>query len=305
MASIISAGTTSGTALNMTGDTSGQLQLQTNGTTTALTIDTSQNVGIGTTSPGAKLGITAGTLGTTAGSQIKYQILGSSDVGNGDFLEITNTRETAGSSWTGAGSRLQQKVDATYMGYVQFNGGTGTTNDAGISFGTGTSASATGILERMRINSAGAVTKPYQPAFFASSTAGTVSISTGSYLAFNTLVTTFAGSNRNGGYNTSTYLYTAPVAGLYFFYIQGYINPNSATSSFSWWKNGSQLAYADVADNIYIATNSSTTPSNIILNGSVTLELAAGDYVGVQVRTGFGAVSIYMNHSTYFGYLIG
>ena len=51
MASIISAGTTSGTALNMAGDTSGVLQLATNGSTTALTIDTSQNVGIGTTSP--------------------------------------------------------------------------------------------------------------------------------------------------------------------------------------------------------------------------------------------------------------
>ena len=51
MASIISAGTTSGTALNMTGDTSGQLQLATNGSTTAVTIDSSQNVGIGTTSP--------------------------------------------------------------------------------------------------------------------------------------------------------------------------------------------------------------------------------------------------------------
>jgi hypothetical protein len=44
MASIISAGTTSGTALNMAGDTSGQLQLATNGSTTALTIDTSQNI---------------------------------------------------------------------------------------------------------------------------------------------------------------------------------------------------------------------------------------------------------------------
>jgi hypothetical protein len=42
MASIISAGTTSGTALNMAGDTSGVLQLATNGSTTALTIDTSQ-----------------------------------------------------------------------------------------------------------------------------------------------------------------------------------------------------------------------------------------------------------------------
>ena len=42
MASIISAGTTSGTALNMSGDTSGVLQLATNGTTTAITIDTNQ-----------------------------------------------------------------------------------------------------------------------------------------------------------------------------------------------------------------------------------------------------------------------
>jgi hypothetical protein len=42
MASIISAGTTSGTALNMAGDTSGVLELATNGSTTAITIDTSQ-----------------------------------------------------------------------------------------------------------------------------------------------------------------------------------------------------------------------------------------------------------------------
>jgi len=61
MASTISAGTTSGTALNMAGDTSGSLQLQTNGTTTAVTIDTSQNVGIGTASPAAKLQVNSAT----------------------------------------------------------------------------------------------------------------------------------------------------------------------------------------------------------------------------------------------------
>jgi hypothetical protein len=53
MASIISAGTTSGTSLNLSGDTSGVLQLASNGSTTAVTIDTSQNVGIGTASPAA------------------------------------------------------------------------------------------------------------------------------------------------------------------------------------------------------------------------------------------------------------
>jgi hypothetical protein len=42
--SIISAGTNAGNALVQTGDTNGNLVFQTNGTTTAMTIDTSQNV---------------------------------------------------------------------------------------------------------------------------------------------------------------------------------------------------------------------------------------------------------------------
>ena len=57
MASIISAGTTSGTALNMTADTSGALQLATGASaTTAITIDTSQNV---TFAKGFTVGATA------------------------------------------------------------------------------------------------------------------------------------------------------------------------------------------------------------------------------------------------------
>ena len=66
MASIVSAGTTSGTALNMSGDTSGVLQLASNNGTTAVTIDTSQNVGVGTSSPDSsnKLQVT-GDIGLT------------------------------------------------------------------------------------------------------------------------------------------------------------------------------------------------------------------------------------------------
>ena len=59
MASIISAGTTSGTSLNLSADTSGVLQLATNGTTTAVTINTSQQVGIGTSSPSVPLDVQA------------------------------------------------------------------------------------------------------------------------------------------------------------------------------------------------------------------------------------------------------
>ena len=71
MASVISAGTTSGTSLNLTGDTSGQLQFQTNGTTTAVTIDTSQNVGIGTSSPANSLQISKATYPTVQLTETK------------------------------------------------------------------------------------------------------------------------------------------------------------------------------------------------------------------------------------------
>jgi len=50
MASTISAGTTSGTAIAIAGDTTGALALQTNNGTTAVTIDTSQRVLINATS---------------------------------------------------------------------------------------------------------------------------------------------------------------------------------------------------------------------------------------------------------------
>jgi hypothetical protein len=115
MASIISAGTTSGTALNMAGDTSGVLQLATNGSTTAVTINTSQNVGIGTASPTEKLEV-IGSINISADSSyrigsgtdrfIKYRVSESDilysfasgyfyrqDIGNSTHSWFTNNTE--------------------------------------------------------------------------------------------------------------------------------------------------------------------------------------------------------------------
>jgi len=63
MASTINASTSSG--IVQTADLSGQLQLQT-ANTTALTIDSSQNVGIGTTSPAAGYRLVVNTSGATS-----------------------------------------------------------------------------------------------------------------------------------------------------------------------------------------------------------------------------------------------
>jgi hypothetical protein len=119
-------------------------------------IDATGNVGIGTPTPASKLSISGATVGANVGDQTIYTNFYSSDNGvNGDRFEISNIRLSTGAGWTGSGTRLQQKVDATWMGYMQFNGNT---NNGGISFGTGqTTTSANSIPEVFRINSSGAV----------------------------------------------------------------------------------------------------------------------------------------------------
>jgi hypothetical protein len=127
MPSIINATTTTGVAV--TGDTSGALALQTNNGTTAVTIDTSQNVGIGTTSPtsvvnGKTLQISASSrprlYTTSTGSNAVNTFFGSSDdlscgqidvVSNHPLVVYTNDTErmritSAGQALFGATSLL-------------------------------------------------------------------------------------------------------------------------------------------------------------------------------------------------------
>lgn len=86
MPSVISAGTTAGTAIAIAGDTTGNLAFQTNGTTTAMTITTSQNVGIGTTSPARILDIAAPNPGAGGGLRVT-----ASTGTNGANMQVTNS----------------------------------------------------------------------------------------------------------------------------------------------------------------------------------------------------------------------
>ena len=92
MASILNASTSSG--LVQTADTSGVLQFQTNSGQTAVTIDTSQNVGIGTTSPACTLALNG--TGVTGG-QIQFQRSGTLQgniYGTSSAFRIENTSST-------------------------------------------------------------------------------------------------------------------------------------------------------------------------------------------------------------------
>ena len=124
MASVIAAGTTAGTALAMAGDTSGALQLQTNGTTTAVTIDTSQNVGIGTSSPGAKLDVSSSGANIIAsrstGSYAAFQRFAPTGQQAYDFYTINGVevaRISADPSYfafsNGSGATERMRIDSS------------------------------------------------------------------------------------------------------------------------------------------------------------------------------------------------
>ena len=117
------------------------------------------DLAVGISTSGGRLSVNTSALATTANAQATALRLTTS-TGNLDYLEITNTRNiTGGTDWTTAGYRLQQRVDGTWMGFLQFNGGGNTVlNSGGISFGAGTSTvNSNGVVERLRITPTGLV----------------------------------------------------------------------------------------------------------------------------------------------------
>jgi len=176
--------------------------------------DANKNIGIGgNADASSKLNIVGPTLGTTLGNQSLVQKL-QVNTGSVDLLELTNTRVVNGTSWTSAGFRIQQKVDSTWLGYLQFNG----SNDAGVSFGTGYGASATSVVERMRITSDGYViigTQTSNGARF--QVTGTATFS--SSVTANSLIKSGGTSTQflkaDGSIDSNTYLTTSSASSTY------------------------------------------------------------------------------------------
>ena len=158
---IINSASVNGTNSAIFGSNSGAVPIlitrNVSTTGTDLYINSTGDVSVGTYSASAKFGVAGPATGTTAGNQSMVQRLLSA-TGNNDALEFSNVRGTAGSDWTTAGFRIQQKVDSTWMGFMQFNGTASGVNSGGISFGSGTTTvNANTVAERMRITPAGDV----------------------------------------------------------------------------------------------------------------------------------------------------
>jgi hypothetical protein len=142
--------------------------------------------------------------------------------------------------------------------------------------------------ERMRIDSSGRVTMPYQPAFFVWDSAPADNYFSGNYFLGNASMPNTV--NIGSHWNFSTGRFTAPVAGTYIFSVT--FSTNDANSHFvNIHKNGSL-----VGENVLQYSNTYTSASSTAI-----LQLAVGDYVQAARRgTGY---SIYSAH--FSGFLIG
>jgi flagellar basal body rod protein FlgB len=133
MSSVISASTTSSTALTLSGDTSGQLEIKTGSTpSTAVTINSSQNVGIGTSSPGCKLDVYNSAAAAANNEILRLRYVSSTTAGHSGDLNFTNQSGTA----LGRISNVIQDG-----------------NNVALTFSTYSSS----LAERMRINSVGQI----------------------------------------------------------------------------------------------------------------------------------------------------
>jgi len=134
MASIINASTSGAGGVITTADASGVLQLQT-AATTAVTIDASQNVGIGTASPGSRLEVSSSatsaaagftSTNTNAGGYSTLQLKNTGASGRTYTIALGgNTSANAGTFYVYDDTAAANRLNITSTGLLQFDSGYG------------------------------------------------------------------------------------------------------------------------------------------------------------------------------------
>ena len=229
-----------------------------NSTTTAITIDSSENVGIGTSSPRSVTNYSVVGINGTSGSAIDFEL--------GEALKTSLTQS--------AGQFEINVVPALPLIFKTSN------------------------TERMRIDAAGRVTMPYQPAFAVRPAIGqdNIAVSADTTVVFGTEI-----ADQGGNFASNTF--TAPVTGLYQLNATVYFLEVQTASAFIQVNiNTSNRVNYAVLDPASYDENS----TYLTIGHSVLADMDAGDTAFVQVQMGPGgsaSTDITVN-SQFSGYLV-
>jgi hypothetical protein len=250
----IPSGSASAPAISPTGDTNTGIFFPaadtiafSEGGVEGVRIDSSGNLGIGTTSPAAKL-----NTSIASGTNITHLLL--TETGTTSNSEILIRANNSTQNWN--------------MGAIGFLREGGSDNFA-LRFFTGSGPTNT---ERMRVDSAGRVTQPFQPmcSVYSSDEDGFTG-SNGTVVPFDQEQVD-VGSN----YNTSTYRFTAPVAGKYFATVWFLVRITTSGACIGLCKNGSQIrgrgGYSDPGSG-----------NEIQALQTLIIDCAANDYIDARI----------------------
>ena len=150
---------------------------------------------------------------------------------------------------------------------------------------------ATNSTTAISVDTAGRVTTPARPSFFAyENSGGNVTAAT------NTIPYATTHHNTGSHYETSTSTFTAPVAGLYYF-DHNFFSGSSTTTRSGYYKNGTA-----VGNSSFPFGGRANASNNQMGGGSLTINLEVNDTILVKVYAG-EVSNFYANY--FLGYLIG
>ena len=224
-------------------------------------VTTADNLKANTASPtftGTSI-FSGGALGGTAGNSVETHRAYVTQA-NGELLKTNLTKTSTGSDWTTSAWMMQRVVDVTAMGYIKL--------------GTGIVALGDGTTDSLIVDSSGRVRMPSQPYVRAIVTNNATYTSGFNDIAFNSV-----SDNVGSHYNSSTYTFTAPVAGNYL--VQAQCQITSQIDNGSWAFNLG--IYKNNA--LYTGTYQSPTISKTYMKHSVVgiVKMAVSDYVNIKL----------------------
>jgi len=251
------------------------------GTTAAMTVDSSSNIGIGTASPGAPLNVTSAYSSGAITTALKLATVGGYNANAGTALDFGSDQGNY-STWL-TGRIAAPRTGDNWGGSLVFS-----TND---------NSAATGLATAMTIDHSGQVTMPKQPAFSAMVGSTQSNLATGQNVDI-----VFGTEIYDEGSNFASNTFTAPVAGKY--QLSYFVRLDAIDTAASYYYLMIKTSNRNYSPIYAGSTFGASNPTYMSLTFSVLADMDASDTAKVTFDQTGGAGQVDVNDGYFTGILV-